>query len=433
MCNTNDFGYRCERRGRSAYPGFPTFGPNDRRSQVRTALPTAKSSLSLPIFVASLACFACGSGDDEAGSDGQAGGDQNSATAATMNSPSTSFVDGALPGAGTGDGSSTSVDEDSACVATSRETARSIVSVFFMIDISGSMKCPVPDDDPSCEVDPGEPYADVTRWTESSAALKSFFSSPDSAGMWAGIAFFPDNGGDISCNANTYSSPAAEIAPLPDAASAINNAIDNQNPAGNTPTVPALEGALDHARTWAGANPDQQVVVVYATDGYPRGCNGNTIDNAADAAAAALADSPSIQTYVLGMGSNLTDLNQIAQQGGTGQAFFVDTGDNVATQLAETLASIRQTISTGCTFAIPEPPAGQQLDPARVNVRYTTDAGDMVNLAQDPSQGCAEGWQYSSDGNQIELCSETCNAVEADPSIQLEVLFGCRTEEILLE
>jgi hypothetical protein len=305
--------------------------------------------------------------------------------------------------------------------------------MYFMIDVSGSMLCPVPDDpDDPCETIPPEPFSNVTRWTEASTALDGFFAASESAGMWAGIGFFPrfDMEGDLTCNADDYATPDAEIGELPGASAGLSTAIAAQSPGGNTPTLPSLEGAIAHAQEWAGDHPDHQAVVVYLTDGYPRGCGDNdgAIGNAADAAADAFAGLPSIRTYVLGVGSNLGDLNQIAESGGTDQAFFVDAGQDVTIQLTEALASIRDDVTVDCTYTIPDPPPGRSLDYGLVNVRYTDSAGDTVDVSRDPSDSdCNEGWQYSDDRTQIMLCGDTCAAVEADPNVELEVLFGCAT------
>ena len=210
----------------------------------------------------------------------------------------------------------------------------------------------------------------------------------------------------------------------------LDSTIDAQTPAGNTPTVPSIQGALAYAQGYATANPTHHVSVVYATDGYPMGCDGNnTIDNAAAAAAAALSGTPSIQTYVLGVGRNVASLNQIAASGGTTQAYLIDTTGDAAAELATALASIRSNVLLGCTYTIPAPPAGQQLDLSKVNVEYTDPSGHVTDVLRDPSQtACTQGWQYSADKTQINLCGSLCDSVKANPGGKLKVLFGCTTQ-----
>ena len=388
-----------------------------------------------------LAAYGCGSDNSDSGTsteEATAGTGNEAGTAgsaagsggSTAGTGGSGFVFDSGMAGGTG-GSGGVVGDDAACAAHSMAAEKVPVDLYFMVDISGSMNCPVGSAGATCEVDPGPPYAAQTRWTEERAALKSFFASAESSGLGAGIAFFPKNNssGQLACTAFDYATPSVEIAPLPGALTALGATIDQQRPGGNTPTNPSLQGAIQHAGQWAASNPGHTVAVVYATDGYPRGCSSsNSISNAAQAAAQALQGTPSIRTYVLGVGPNLTDLNQIAVSGGTSQAYFVDTGQNVGAQLTAALASIRTSVSLECTYAVPAPPTGQQLDYGKVNVRYTNGAGDQNDLPRDPSTSdCNQGWQYSADRTQITLCGSTCDAVKSDPDAKIDILLGCTT------
>ncbi len=111
---------------------------------------------------------------------------------------------------------------------------------------------------------------------------------------------------------------------------------------------------------------------------------------------------------------------------------MIDTSQDAATQLSAALASIRTTAVVGCTYTIPPPPAGQALDPAKVNVTYTNPKGVVTNVLQDPPKTVctdpnAMGWEYSPDGTQINLCGSLCTSIKADPGGSLKVLFGCAT------
>jgi len=312
-----------------------------------------------------------------------------------------------------------------ACASVSENSNKVTVALLFMVDISGSMNCPVPEADPPCMVDPNKnpPYPQ-TRWSEMNPALKGFFDSMASDGMWAGISFFSRNNG--SCSAQDYEKPDSEIALLPGAAMNLDSTVDKQKPAGSTPTVPALEGALNHANAWATAHTDQNVVVVYATDGYPQGCSStkdpNTIDNAAKIAAAAYGGANQIRTYVLGVGPNLTDLNAIAKSGGTDAAELIDTGQDVTQQLTDKFNAIRSAVAVECTYSVPAPPAGQTLDLNKVNVEYNGTEVGYNNTAT-----CDQGWQYANNNSQVVLCGSTCDQVKADPNAKIQIAFGCDT------
>jgi hypothetical protein len=65
------------------------------------------------------------------------------------------------------------------------------------------------------------------------------------------------------------------------------------------------------------------------------------VDHVASVAAAAFQGSPSIPTYVIGVGPALSKLEAIAQAGGTNQAFMIAVSNpaETATQLREALES----------------------------------------------------------------------------------------------
>ena len=376
----------------------------------------------LSLFVA----VACGSSGDQ--SQVQGGG-----PVGNNGSGGSGLVIGGGSAASGNTANGSSVDPGSACANTAADGEAVQVDLYFMVDTTGSMNCPVPDQG-QCVGSNGPPPAGDTRWSVLSTALKSFVADQANKDLGMGIKFFPTKNMNQLCQASAYATPATEIAPLSANAAGVTMQIDMQTPGGNTPTVPSLQAAIDHATAWAKANPTHKVVVVYATDGYPQGCtNSNTIPNAAKIAAAAYAATPSIATYVLGVGPNLTDLEQIADAGSnkTTPAFLVDTTQNAATQLSAALAAIRGKAAVDCTYTIPAPPKGQTLDPLKVNVAYTNSAGVVTNLQQDaPDVTCdkGSGWEYSADGKQINLCGSACATVKGDPGGKIQVLFGCKTD-----
>jgi len=344
------------------------------------------------------------------------------ATGGTNSIPTTGGTAGTSGASGTG-----GLTGDNACAVSHGEGDKQEVALLFMVDISGSMKCEIPEADPPCTTDPKKDFPN-TRWKEMGPALKDFFASSQSDGTWAGISFFGRRG---SCNARDYEQPDAEIALLPGASSALGAVIDKQSPSGTTPTVPSLTGAVTHASAWAKAHTNQQVVIVYATDGYPMGCDGNdnTIDNAAKVAKAAFDGEYDIRTYVLGVGPNLTDLNKIAASGGTQQALFIDTSKDVTSELAAKFDEIRSAVAVDCVYKVPTPPSGQNFD-GRVNVNYTSGA-KTEPVGFNEATTCTEGWQYTDNTHtEIKLCGTTCDTVKADGNAKIEVLYGCSTVKV---
>jgi hypothetical protein len=396
-----------------------------------------ESRVPLVVIACALGAFAsvaCGGGDEPGGkvggglgsaakggtSSGSGGsGAKGSGGSISIGQGGTSGTVGVGGSSGSSGASGTTGSGGSdSCVAIDEGSSKVDLALLFMVDISGSMNCPVPETQ-TCTVDPNMHY-DTTRWTEMSPALQGFFGSITAQdNIWAGISFFSRNRG--SCTVSDYEKPDSEIALLPGAAMSLDQAVMKQTPQGSTPTVPALQGALNHANSWAAQHTDQNVVVVYATDGYPQGCDKtNTIDVAAQDAATALAGQYKIHTYVLGVGPNLTDLDKIAASGGTDSALFIDVaGTDVTQQLIDKFNQIRTAATTDCTFTVPAPPAGQTLN-GYVNVK----ANDVVVPFNDTAT-CDQGWQYNADKTQIILCGTTCDQVKAD-NASISMAFGCQ-------
>ena len=72
------------------------------------------------------------------------------------------------------------------------------------------------------------------------------------------------------------SSPPSPIAPLPGNAANIKASLAAQMPAGDTPTLPALRGAIEYARAARIGDPTSRVLVALATDGAPDACDSTT-------------------------------------------------------------------------------------------------------------------------------------------------------------
>lgn len=380
-------------------------------------------------------------------------------------------------GTGTG-GASGPVNSDAACVAETRAGEHAPVDLYVMQDASGSMACPtgVGNGMPStmgCGSSQGA--TGPTRWASLTSALQSFVNSPSNAGIGIGIGFFPTGPGgsggldqaclmqcmgdcacttacgcksatpifgnvcfcadnNQSCTAADYAIPAVEIASLPGSAAALTMAINGRSPNGSTPTAPALDGALQHAKSWATAHPDRRTAVIYSTDGAPDGCDANnTIATAASLAQSAFSGTPSVATYVIGVGADLVaGLNQIAAAGGTSKAYMVDTGGNVAQQLSDALGSIRSSTLT-CDYKIP-PASSGTLDFGKVNVQVQIGAsgGTMLigQVADKASCGSGPGWYYDNSAKPtlITLCPGTCDPLLQTPGSRLDVLIGCKTD-----
>jgi hypothetical protein len=237
------------------------------------------------------------------------------------------------------------------------------------------------------------------------------------------------------CGVESYAAAAVEIAALPDAASALLASIDSQMPNGQTPTGPALAGAIQHVQAFAAQNPEHTVAVLFATDGLPTQCEPQAIAPIADLAAAGLAASPSVRTFVIGVFGPLdvdapANLDSIALAGGTESAFMIDTSGDVATQFLQALSVIRGT-QLKCEFQIPAPEAGQELDYGLVNVVYTHDgeAARLARVADAGACGSEGGWYYDDESapSRIVVCPSDCARFQSDAGGSVEIELGCTT------
>jgi hypothetical protein len=245
------------------------------------------------------------------------------------------------------------------------------------------------------------------------------------------------------CRSATYASPAAEIATLPGAAAGLQNVLMSTMPLGDTPTSPALGGAIAHAQAWAKAHPDHKVAVLLATDGLPSDCmvNSSTTDpyglvEVTTTTAAGLAANPSIETFVIGVfAPSDTDspgnLNQIAKAGGSGTAFVVNTGSDVEQQFLAALEKIRGT-GIPCAFQIPTPTTGT-FEPGLVNVVFKDGSqAQTLDYWQDAAScdATSGGWYYDNPTNPTKIlaCPASCSVFQnADSSATVAINLGCKT------
>jgi hypothetical protein len=261
------------------------------------------------------------------------------------------------------------------------------------------------------------------------------------------------------CRSSTYADPAAPIAALPGGGAAIVNVIQGVEPAGFTPTEPALAGAIEVASDYATAHPDHQVIAVLATDGLPSHRDGDGSQVACDTisvqsvesdltalyqvARSGRAATPSVSTFVIGVigadevaGPGI--LNSIAQAGGTEKAFIVDTAGDVNAQFRAALNAIRAG-RLSCELLVPEPAAGKTLDYEEVNVVYDDGTGPKDLTGYTDVSGCQDdvlGWHYDvtpdlatgQKPTRIVACPSTCAAFGRVQQGSVAIKLGCRTK-----
>jgi hypothetical protein len=335
---------------------------------------------------------------------------------------------------GTGGGSATAGASGNggleACATGMAKADLTPVNMFIQFDRSGSML----DDD---------------KWAQAAEALNAFFADPATQGLKVALRFFPHDspvagctgGNNGACDIDSCATPLVGLGELLGTMApadmqeslliqAVNSATPDRgggNQSGGTPIYPALAGALN----WAAANqialPNERTVVVLVTDGEPNGCDTN-IGNIARLSSAALANN-GIPTYAIGIaGASEDQMNEIAQAGGTQEAFFAGNTMTAQQDLVNALNAIRGTVLS-CAFPLPQ---GSNVDPNKVNIRFTPSAGVEQGLAQAMNAAAcstAGGWYYDNPTapTQITLCPATCDVVQADSAGRLDVVLGCAT------
>lgn len=312
---------------------------------------------------------------------------------------------------GNGSGSSSPAGDLQACATATAAAEAKPVYLVFAYDKSGSMK-------------------DNGKWGAAKAAMQGFFGSADAKGISASITFFPQgnlNNPNDFCSQSYYSSPSASMSALP--AGSLSSALDQVGPGGGTPTADALAGVISYAKSiQSGQAKDGTVAIVMVTDGIPDGCD-DTADPSV-AAGEALQVSKDIKTYVVGVGDQLSNLNQIAASGGTKSAFVVSVGNPAQTQsdLTKAINEIRNS-ALSCDYGIPAPPSGETFDRNKVNVQYTPGGGTATSLNYNQSCSGGTGWKYDDPSNptRILACDGTCNSIKAS-SGKVDIVFGCETK-----
>ena len=302
-----------------------------------------------------------------------------------------------------------------ACAAQNLKADITPVNMFITVDKSGSMG--------------------GSRWTNTKTAFTAFFQDPGAAGLNVALEFFPYSGcyaGSAECgNPTNCSVPyvplgqlTADAAPTDTQEAALVAAFNAFTPGGGTPALLALQGCHLWAANYTTANPDEQQVCILVTDGYPTDC-GTTTGPFTTAAADGF-NNHGVLTYGIGIvGADPALLNAIATAG-NGQAFFIDSNNNIEAQLVAALNAIKGD-AVSCVIDLPP----GNYDPLDAIVTFEPSMGADVTLTRVPSAGqCgstpnAYYWDDPNNPTQIVLCPQTCTLVQGDLEGEIDLFFPC--------
>jgi hypothetical protein len=247
----------------------------------------------------------------------------------------------------------------------------------------------------------------VSKWHDLKTSVDSLVTSYN-AKMNLGVTLFPS---DDMCGAGKV------VAPASNNGAAVQMLINASAPGGNTPTGPTLTRVI---KAGVLADATRNNVVVLATDGMP---NCGEVDPATGKYSidvtgkiqALVAASPSVQTYVIGIGddaaSNPKLLNEWADAGHTarsGNTKYYQTSSPMDLQNAF------DTIVGGvvsCTFKLDQAPS----DPSQLYV--------WLNGQSVPVDG-TNGYTYDSASTSLTLHGTACDSSRMG-SVKLSVIFGC--------
>jgi hypothetical protein len=313
---------------------------------------------------------------------------------------------GGTPGTPSGPGS------PSSCGAMTFPITTSTVqpNVYFIVDASGSMG--------------SSPYmVGHSKWQQLQVALRAVLEAHRGQARY-GLSLYPASTG--ACNAGGIDVPIG-----PDAEDAILARVEGITTAmidaagGATPTAVTVEAALALS---ALRDPDRPSYVILLTDGAPN-CESTSypggrepVEHTTAAIAALAALTPSIKTFVIGLGDVTSSLpaalNEFAVAGQTarpGTTKFYPATD--ALQLEQAFDQVVGATAS-CTYRLDAPPA----DPTLVAPTL-----DGMPVLRNPSNG----FSYDEAEQAVHFHGATCDRIKSGAVSRVEVTYGCPPIEVL--
>ena len=339
--------------------------------------------------------------------------------------------------AAAGAGTTTDADAGAQCSGIGAELEPSPLDMFIMMDRSLSMTYVVQN-------------TSIQRWDVLRQGVTAFLGDANviKKAPRVGLGYFSATGNPNDpreCNPASYATPTIEMEPIATGGPKIIQSITDEYSllGGQTATLQALWGALQHAQSWQVGNP-RMTVVVLVTDGYPTEC-GNPVNTPPDMSlvtqvakeyfTGVVGDynsvgTPSIRSYIIGVAVDKFNLDAVAQAGGTNAATIVDSTAAVS-QFVTAMVNITNA-NINCTFTIPAPPLTsdghtQAVDPTKVQVVYKPYQGTNQQIPRADGGSCDGpygGWFFDDPTNPktVTLCPCSCANLGAG---SIEFRFGC--------
>jgi hypothetical protein len=273
--------------------------------------------------------------------------------------------------------------------------------VLILLDRSASMKWSLTSDT-YCTAD--EP--DCSSRSEAMVSALDAILTDNPKINW-GLELFPNP--DDSSNCSVSSTPQVGISST--SASAIQSQLAAFTTSLTTPTAATIDAATAYLKK---LKDGKSKAILLATDGLPNcpsGQNWYTEDMAGATDAATSAKKAGFPLYVIGIGPSVSNLNGLAEAGGTGSYYPVTS----TTALSNALKSIAAAVSLTCTFKASKTPPDTEL---------TTVYVDQELVVKNDSNG----WKFDptdSTYSTIVLTGSYCQKLLAGATSQVQIVSGC--------
>ncbi len=361
---------------------------------------------SLGVGLSSWGCSSPGQVGTGSGATGSGG-----AGGVTINVTSEGGVSGTGGDTSGGGTSGTTGSADGTCGTTTITPNRAPADILIVLDRSASMSYSI-SGDCYCSIGAGGtgqgqvcPNAAgcTDRWTAVKGAVSQTVTANPSIN-WGLELFAAPTASGGNCAVSML--PQVEISS--GSAADVQTQIAAASPGSYTPTASAINAASLYLQTVNDGNPK---AILLATDGEPN-CGSNQSSTTSDlpntVAAIRSAASFGFPVYVVGIGPSVTNLDSMAQAGGTTNYYPATSPQD----LTSALDKISKIVALTCNFQTPGPPP----DASQVIVYV-----DKTLVTQnDPN-----GWTFGATPSDIVLTGTLCDSVLASQATTVQIVFGC--------
>lgn len=308
---------------------------------------------------------------------------------------------------------------DAGCSGITREHEPMPTDLLLLVDTTPAMAAPVDG-------------TSILRWDVVQQGIGDFVAAA-SAMSRVGLGFYGayrESTNIPNCGIDGYISPAVSIDTPSTNETVIASHLAAMSSKLTFPATlyPALEGSLQYASTWQAAHLDHRTAVVLVTGSGAESCDKTIEDEYALVQRYSQgAAGERLRTFVIGVAGDQTNLDRLADGGGTSRAYRVD-GANAPAQFQAALLDIVRTLMATFNCSIGFSPATPQAgDPILVTVTGFRSGTHQISRV-DSAAGCSAsdgGWYLSTNSNaepEVRFCECSCpNEAES----RLEVFWGC--------